>query len=74
MVGGLLTDRGGFHIWPEGCDVSAESDEAERTLQALMRTHFGNREIRAFYIFATVLTVAVMLVGLGLLVYKVLGT
>ncbi len=71
---GLLTDRGGFHIWPEGCDVAAESDEAERTLLALMRTQFGNRAIRGVYIVVTLLTVAIMLMGFALLLHKILGS
>jgi hypothetical protein len=74
QLGGLLTDRDGFHIWPDGCDVAAESDEAERALLTLMRTHFGNRAIRVVYNLAILLTVAVMLIGLALLVHRVLGT
>ncbi len=44
---GLFVDRGGFHIWPEGVDVRAESDEAEKALLATMRKEFGSKAIRA---------------------------
>jgi hypothetical protein len=41
QLGGLYVDRGGFHIWPEGTDVSEESDETERALLAVMREESG---------------------------------
>jgi hypothetical protein len=44
---GWFTDRGGFHIWPEGEVVEEESEEAEKALLALMRQHFGSKMIRA---------------------------
>jgi hypothetical protein len=37
----------GFHIWPEGTDVSEESDETEQALQIVMREEFGSRFARA---------------------------
>jgi hypothetical protein len=43
QLGGLYVDRGGFHIWPEGTDVSEESDATERAVLAAMRKEFGNR-------------------------------
>ena len=43
LLGGLYLDRGGFHIWPEGSDVSEESDQTEKALRELMREEFGNR-------------------------------
>jgi len=43
---GLLTDRGGFHIWPQGTDVSEESDEAEQALLEVMRQQSGSRFMR----------------------------
>lgn len=46
QFGGLYIDRGGFHIWPEGTDVSEESDEAEQALLAVMRKEFGSRLFR----------------------------
>jgi hypothetical protein len=46
QLGGLYIDRGGFHIWPEGTDVSEESDEAERALLAVMREEFGRSSFR----------------------------
>ncbi len=47
LLGGLYVDRGGFHIWPEGTDVSEESDETEQVLLAVMREEFGSRFSRA---------------------------
>jgi hypothetical protein len=46
QLGGLYVDRGGFHIWPEGTDVSEESDETEQALLAVMRQEFGSRIFR----------------------------
>jgi len=43
---GLFIDRGGFHIWPDGADVAAESKEAEAALLATMRKEFGSKAIR----------------------------
>jgi hypothetical protein len=47
QLGGLYVDRGGFHIWPEGTDVSEESDQTEQALLAVMRKEFGSRFARA---------------------------
>jgi hypothetical protein len=41
QLGGLYVDRGGFHLWPEGTDVSEESDDTERALLAVMREELG---------------------------------
>jgi hypothetical protein len=41
QLGGLYVDRGGFHIWPEGTDVSEESDRTERAVLASMNKEFG---------------------------------
>jgi hypothetical protein len=46
LLGGLYLDRGGFHIWPEGTDVSAESDETEHILLGVMREEFGRNPVR----------------------------
>jgi hypothetical protein len=43
LLGGLYTDRGGFHLWPEGTDVSEESDRTEQAVLAAMRAEFGSR-------------------------------
>lgn len=43
QLGGLYLDRGGFHIWPQGSDVSEESDHTENALRELMHEEFGNR-------------------------------
>jgi hypothetical protein len=55
---GLLTDRGGFHIWPEGFDVADESGEAERALLEVMRRQPDSCERRS--IVAAAIGVAVM--------------
>ncbi len=46
QLGGMFTDRGGFHLWPEGADVSAESAEAEQALLQIMRKEFGSKAFR----------------------------
>jgi hypothetical protein len=43
QLGGLYHDRGGFHIWPEGSDVSEESDATEKAVLEAMRAEFGDR-------------------------------
>jgi hypothetical protein len=43
LLGGLYADRGGFHMWPEGTDVSQESAATEQAVQAAMRKEFGDR-------------------------------
>jgi hypothetical protein len=70
---GLFTDRGGFHIWPEGAEVGDESDEAERALMEVMRQQFGNRSLRLVCWAIFLLAVAVMSAGIGLLVTKIWG-
>ena len=45
---GLYVDRGGFHLWPEGTDVSEESERTEQAVLDLMRAQFGNPLARAF--------------------------
>jgi hypothetical protein len=47
QLGGLIVDRGGFHVWPEGTDVSEESDRTERAVLAVMREEYGSRLSRA---------------------------
>jgi hypothetical protein len=46
ILGGLYVDRGGFHIWPEGTDVSEESDLTEQAVVAMMRKEFGTWRYR----------------------------
>jgi hypothetical protein len=41
LLGGLYLDRGGFHLWPEGSDVSEASDRTEQAVVELMRKEFG---------------------------------
>ncbi len=41
LLGGLYVDRGGFHMWPEGTDVSEESDKTEQAVLTMMRQEFG---------------------------------
>src|SRR5580704_9400274 len=36
QLGGLYLDRGGFHIWPEGSDVSEESERTEQAVVEMM--------------------------------------
>jgi hypothetical protein len=43
QLGGLYQDRGGFHIWPEGSDVSEESERTEQAVLEIMRKEFGNQ-------------------------------
>jgi hypothetical protein len=43
QLGGLYQDRGGFHLWPKGTDVSEASAATEEAVQAAMRKEFGNR-------------------------------
>lgn len=43
QLAGLYVDRGGFHIWPEGTDVSEESEKTEQAVLAVMRQEFGGR-------------------------------
>jgi hypothetical protein len=43
LLGGLYPDQGGFHIWPEGSDVSEESARTEQAVLEIMRQEFGNR-------------------------------
>jgi hypothetical protein len=40
---GLLVDRGGFHIWPEGTNVSEASERTEQAVLQVMRKEFGSR-------------------------------
>ncbi|HEV3418026.1 MAG TPA: hypothetical protein VG056_14465 [Pirellulales bacterium] len=67
QLGGLFVDRGGFHIWPEGADVGAESDEAEQALLAVMREEFGSRVVRAVRYLPII---AVIAIGLALLLRR----
>jgi len=41
LLGGLYVDRGGFHLWPEGSDVSEESERTAQAVQDIMRKEFG---------------------------------
>ena len=43
ILGGLYQDRGGFHIWPRGTDVSEASEQTEEAVLAVMRQEFGRR-------------------------------
>ena len=42
-VAGLYVDRGGFHIWPEGTNVSEASERTEQAVVQVMRKEFGSR-------------------------------
>lgn len=47
QLGGLFTDRGGFHLWPEGTDVTDESARTELAVKEMMRQQFGRPVVRA---------------------------
>lgn len=64
QLAGLYTDRGGFHIWPEGSDVSEESERTEQAVLAVMRKEFGSRAWRGLRL----LLVLAVLVAIVLLV------
>ncbi len=51
LLGGLYVDRGGFHLWPEGTDVSEASDRTEQAVVAAMREEFGSGRSRALVCF-----------------------
>lgn len=63
---GLLTDRGGFHIWPDGFDVAEESDEAERALLEVMRRQPGARFVRAAVLLTMIVAAAI---GVAVMLY-----
>jgi hypothetical protein len=65
QLGGAYVDRGGFHLWPEGTDVSEESERTEQAVLAVMRQEFGTRRPGAL-LGALVLGAAV---ALGLLLW-----
>jgi len=65
---GLLTDRGGFHLWPEGFDVAEESDEAERALLEVMRRQPGARFVRAAVLLTAIVATAI---GVGVMFYLI---
>jgi hypothetical protein len=64
QLGGWYVDRGGFHIWPEGTDVSEETDQTERAVLAVMHQEFGSR---LFRVLRAILILAVA-VGIPMLV------
>ena len=67
QLGGLYVDRGGFHIWPEGTDVSEESDATAQAVQEAMRKEFGGRA-SPFHPVVTLLFL-LTLVGLAFLLW-----
>lgn len=69
LLGGLYLDRGGFHIWPEGTDVSAESEQTEKVLLGVMREEFGGRLFRVL----RGLFIVGVAVALALLVRRIWG-
>jgi hypothetical protein len=56
QLGGLYVDRGGFHIWPEGTNVSEESDHTEQAVMAAMRAEFGNMPLNPSMVILFLLT------------------
>jgi hypothetical protein len=67
QLGGLYVDRGGFHIWPWGSNVSEESEHTERAVLAAMKKEFGGRS-SPLHPIAAVLFLAVVL-GLAFLAW-----
>ena len=62
QLGGLYIDRGGFHIWPEGTNVSEASDQTEQAVLTAMRAEFGSGPpcaLRALFLLASVVTLAI---------------
>jgi hypothetical protein len=41
QLAGLYVDRGGFHLWPEGTDVSEATEQTEEAVLAVMKQEFG---------------------------------
>ena len=64
QFGGLYVDRGGFHLWPEGTDVSRESEETEQAVLAAMRMEFGSpayRVVRGLLVLSVAVAIAMLL-------------
>ena len=66
QLGGLFIDRGGFHLWPEGTEVSEESDRTEQALLTLMRKEFGGH----FYRLLRILLILGFTVRVALLLWR----
>ena len=66
LLGGLYVDRGGFHLWPAGTDVSDESDRPEQAVVEAMRAEFGGRAHRL----VPALLVAAAAAAAGLLLWS----
>jgi hypothetical protein len=64
LLNGLYSDRGGFHIWPEGAGAPEEAEKTEAAVLAIMRQEFGGPLARAGRALLTLLGAAA-LVGLG---------
>jgi hypothetical protein len=65
LLWGLYQDRGGFHLWPAGTNVSEESERTERAVVEAMRAEFGNPTPRVLATLVFVLAA----VGLGVLAW-----
>jgi hypothetical protein len=65
QLGGWFVDRGGFHLWPEGTDVSEESDRTAEAVAVMMHQEFGGRIRRV----VRGLVVLAATVGLAILAY-----
>jgi hypothetical protein len=64
ILAGLYIDRGGFHLWPEGTDVSEQSEQTEKAVLARMRQEFGSplyRALRFLFIVAVLTALAFLL-------------
>jgi hypothetical protein len=59
ILWGWYQDRGGFHIWPRGTDVSEASDRTEEAVLEVMRQEFGSPNVLIkLMIFIAVLAIA----------------
>jgi hypothetical protein len=67
QLAGLYVDRGGFHIWPEGTNVSEASQQTEQAVLQVMRKEFGSRlslMLRLLLIHGTIVALAVVILAL----------
>jgi hypothetical protein len=70
QLGGLYVDRGGFHLWPEGTDVSEASAKTEQAVLEVMRKEFA-RPIPHVVGIAAVLAVSAIGATLAVLLRRV---
>ncbi len=62
QLGELYIDRGGFHIWPQGTNVSEASNQTEQAVLTAMRAEFGQAPpcaVRALFLLASAAALAI---------------